>query len=114
MHEIIAKRPVGCPKGSTMGIMERIERYRLAEMCAEFTPQVIALWKQIVEDERLPHALRLAAADRLMDRAYGRPAVALQVDQTSREMTLKKVVHEVRWMPPDPNDRSVETIPEPD
>jgi hypothetical protein len=36
------------------------------------------------------------------------------VDQTSREMTLKKVVHEVRWMPPDPNDRSVETIPEPD
>ena len=111
MREIIAKRPVGRPKVSTM---ERIERCRLAEQCAEFTPQVIALWKQIVEDERLPHALRLAAADRLMDRAYGRPAVALQVDQTSREMTLKKVVHEVRWMPPDPNDRSVETIPEPD
>jgi hypothetical protein len=56
----------------------------------------------------------MQAADRLMDRAYGRPAVALQVDQTSREMTLKKVVHEVRWMPPDPADRSVETIPEPD
>src|SRR6516165_4066264 len=111
MREIIAKRPVGRPKVSTM---ERIERYRLAEKCAEFTPQVIALWKQIVEDERLPHALRLAAADRLMDRAYGRPAVALQVDQMSREMTLKKVVHEVRWMPPDPADRSVETIPEPD
>jgi len=90
MREIIAKRPVGRPKVSTMGIMERIERYRLAEKCAEFTPQVIALWKQIVEDERLPHALRLAAADRLMDRAYGRPAVALQVDQMSREMTLKK------------------------
>ena len=28
----------------------------------------------------------LAAADRLMDRAYGRQAVAVQVDQTSREM----------------------------
>ena len=90
MREIIAKRPVGRPKGSTLGTMERIERCRLAEQCAEFTPQVIALWKQIVEDERLPHALRLAAADRLMDRAYGRPAVALQVDQMSREMTLKK------------------------
>jgi hypothetical protein len=47
MHDIIAKRPVGRPKGSTMGIMERIERYRLAEKCAEFTPQVIALWKQM-------------------------------------------------------------------
>jgi hypothetical protein len=33
MHQIIAKRPVGRPKGSTMGIIERIERYRLAEKC---------------------------------------------------------------------------------
>jgi hypothetical protein len=97
-----------------MGIMERIERYRLAEKCAEFTPQVIALWKQIVEDERLPHALRLAAADRLMDRAYGRPAVAVQVDQTTREMALKKVIYEVRWLPPDPSDHSVRIAPEPD
>jgi hypothetical protein len=29
-------------------------------------------------------------------------------------MSLKKIIHEVRWMPPDPNDRSAVTIPEPD
>ena len=114
MHDIIAKRPVGRPKGSTMGIMERIERYRLAEMCAEMTPEVIALWTDIVRNKKLPIGLRMQAADRLMDRAYGRPAVALQVDQTTREMALKRVVHEIRWMSPDPADRSVETIPEPD
>jgi hypothetical protein len=114
MREIIAKRPIGRPKASTMGIMERIERYRFAEKCAEFTPQVIALWEQMVEDERLPHVLRLAAADRLMDRAYGRPAVAVQVDQTTREMAQKKIIHEIRWMSPDPNDRSNVIEPEPD
>jgi hypothetical protein len=57
---------------TTMGINERVKRYRLAERCAEFTPQVIALWKQIVEDKNLPYVLRLMAADRLMDRGLGR------------------------------------------
>jgi hypothetical protein len=56
----------------------------------------------------------MQAADRLMDRAYGRPPVAVQVDQTSREMALKKIIHEVRWLPPDPNDHSKVTEPEPD
>jgi hypothetical protein len=104
--EIIEKRRVGRPRTTTVGINERVKRYRLAERCAESTPQVIALWKQMVEDKKLPYALRLAASDRLMDRAFGRPATAVSVDQTKHEMSLRKVVHEVRWLPPDPNDRS--------
>jgi hypothetical protein len=39
-------------------------------------------------------------------------STVMQGDVTTTE--LKKVVHEVRWMSPDPNDRSVETVPEPD
>jgi hypothetical protein len=54
----------------------------------------------------------LAAANDLLDRAYGRPSVA--IDATTRELSLKKIIHEVRWLPPDPNDRSTVTEPEPD
>jgi hypothetical protein len=45
-------------------------------------------------DEKQPPALRLAAANDLLDRAYGRPPVA--IDATTREMSLKKIIHEVR------------------
>jgi len=66
----------------------------------------------ILMDEKQPASLRLAAANDLLDRAYGRPPVA--IDATTRETSLKKIIHEVRWMPPDPNDRSAYIAPEPD
>jgi hypothetical protein len=78
------------------------------------TPEVIDLWTSVVRNKKLPPSLRMQAADRLMDRAYGRPAVAVQVDQTTRETALKKVIHEIRWLSPDPNDRSNVIEPEPD
>jgi hypothetical protein len=112
--ELIEKRRVGRPMTTTMGINERVKRYRLQEKCAALTDEVIQLWSSMVRNENCPWVLRLEAADRLMDRAYGRPAVAVQVDQTTREMALKKVIHEVRWLPPDPNDHSRVTEPEPD
>src|SRR6516165_9947316 len=112
--ELIEKRRVGRPMTTTVGIAERIERYRLQEKCAALTDECIALWTSMIRNPSCPWVLRLEAADRLMDRAYGRPAVAVQVDQSTREMALKKVVHEVRWLPPDPNDGSAVTIPEPD
>jgi hypothetical protein len=46
------------------------------------------------------------------DRAYGRPPVA--IDATTRELSLKKIIHEIRWLPPDPNDHSKVIEPEPD
>jgi hypothetical protein len=114
MHEIIAKRPVGRPKGSTMGIMERIERFKITEKCAEATDEIIELWRGMVKNTECPWILRLAAADRLMNRAFGLPVRPIEVDTNTTETQLKKIIHEFRWMPPDPNDRSVETIPEPD
>jgi hypothetical protein len=48
---------------------------------------------------------RFAVFGECLDRSYGRPA------QASTE--LKKVIHEIRWLPPDPNDRSVEAVPQP-
>ena len=108
------RRGVGRPRGTSMGIRERIATYRFAEKCAETSDKVIALWESMVEDPNCPWVLRLAAGDRLMDRAFGLPVRPVEVDSTSTDVSLKKIIHEVRWMPPDPNDRSVETIPEPD
>ena len=112
--ELIEKRRVGRPKTTMVGIAERIDRYRLQEKCAALTDECIALWSSMISNPNCPWVLRLAAAEKLMDRAYGKPPQGVLMDATSQETSLRKVVHEVRWMPPDPNDRSVVTIPEPD
>jgi hypothetical protein len=112
--ELIEKRRVGRPKTTMVGIAERIERYQLMEKCAALTDECIALWSSMVNNPNCPWVLRLEAADRLMDRAFGKPAQAVMMDARSQETSLKKVVHEVRWLPPDPNDHSRVIEPEPD
>jgi hypothetical protein len=54
---------------------------------------------------------RLETMKLMFERAYGRPAVHMTVDQTN--LSTKKVVYEVRWLPPDPNDHSKVIEPEP-
>jgi hypothetical protein len=82
------------------------------EAARQYDQEALRVIASVFMDEKQPAALRLAAANDLLDRAYGRPPVA--IDATTREMSLKKIIHEVRWLPPDPADRSVETVPEPD
>ena len=82
------------------------------EAARQYDQEALRVIASVFMDEKQPAALRLAAANDLLDRAYGRPPVA--IDATTREMSLKKIIHEVRWLPPDPNDRSAVTIPEPD
>jgi hypothetical protein len=109
------KRPgAGRPKGSRALTLiaptgERMSFYEAARLYDREALRVIA---SVFMDEKQPTALRLAAANDLLDRAYGRPPVA--VDATTREMSLKKIIYEVRWLPPDPNDRSRVIAPEPD
>jgi hypothetical protein len=45
----------------------------------------------------------------MFDRSYGPPSQPIQVDQQS----ASKIVYEVRWLPPDPNDTSRVIEPEP-
>ena len=112
--ELIEKRRVGRPMTTTMGINERVKRYRLQERCAELTDDCIKLWTSMIRNPSCPWVLRLAAADRLMDRAFGKAPQAVMMDATSQEASLRKIVHEFRWLDPDPNDRSAYIAPEPD
>ena len=67
-------------------------------------------WADVYQDEKQPINVRLAAGDRLLDRALGRPTQAIE---NPEEGELKRTVT-VRWLPPDPNDRSRYIEPEPD
>ena len=108
------RRGAGRPKGSRALTLlaptgERMAFYEAARLYDKEALRVIA---SVMMDAKQPTSLRLAAANDLLDRAYGRPPVA--IDATTRETSLKKIIHEVRWLPPDPNDRSTVTEPEPD
>jgi hypothetical protein len=126
MNDVIVKRPVGRPRGTTVGINERLERYRISERCAEFTDEILDFWAKVlrnslVEVERDGKKVmvrkytveqQFMASDRLMDRAYGKAAAVAQVDQHLREMVVRKI--HVTWLPPDPTDTSRYVPPEPD
>src|SRR6516164_224862 len=88
------------------------ERMAFYEAARQYDQEALRVIASVFMDEKQPAALSLAAANDLLDRAYGRPPVA--IDATTREMSLKKIIHEVRWLPPDPNDRSNSIPPEPD
>lgn len=45
----------------------------------------------------------MMASDRLMDRAYGKAFQAVDVNQVMQVHSVQKVVHKVKWLPPDPN-----------
>jgi hypothetical protein len=133
MSEVIVKRPVGRPRGTTVGINERLDRYRISERCAEFTDEILAFWVKVMRNEAVPVRIngkplkrngkevmdrpytaeqQFMATDRLMDRAFGKAPVVAQVNQNKREMAVRKI--EVRWLPSDPSDPSNYIAPEPD
>jgi hypothetical protein len=72
----------------------------------EATHDAIAFAKEVLRNEKVPITLRFMAMDRLMNRAYGLPFQAVDINTLSEERSVQKVIHEVRWLPPDPNDHS--------
>jgi hypothetical protein len=93
--------------GYAQGVAERMKRYRLMEDCAEATADCIAFAKEVLRNEDAPIVLRFMAFDRLMNRAYGLPFQAVDISMISQSTEVQKIIHEVRWMAPDPNDKSV-------
>jgi hypothetical protein len=84
------------------------------ERRAEMTDEIVDFWIWAFRNPEFSASFRAEMADKLVDRGFGRPAVAVNVDATSREVSVRKVVHLVRWLPADPTDTSKENQPEPD
>ena|ERR1700730_12823376 len=98
------RRGAGRPKGSRALTLlaptgERMAFYEAARQHDQEALRVIA---SVMMDDKQPASLRLVAANDLLDRAYGKPpqAVAAHFQQQTKRIL------EVRWLPPDPNDRS--------
>jgi hypothetical protein len=81
-----------------------------AAFAASHVPKIMQWWAELYQDEKQPMSVRIAASDRLVDRALGRPTQAVE---RSEEGEVQRTLI-VRWMPPDPNDRSNIIEPEPD
>ena len=87
------------PTGERMSFYSAARPYELKAL------QVIV---SVFMDEKQPASLRLAAANDLLDRGYGKPPQAVAGAPPRRQIL------EVRWLPPDPSDRSRLIEPEPD
>jgi hypothetical protein len=105
----LARHAVGRPPGRVT-IAERAQRLAFAAACRVHEQAVIDFWFNTMmrEDRDMTH--RIACSDRLMNRAHGLP---MQISQESVQ-EHRKTILEVRWLEPDPNDRSRLIQPEPD
>jgi hypothetical protein len=101
----------GRPKGSrALTLLAPTgERMSFHEAARRYDQEALRAIVSVLMDEKQPASLRLAAANDLLDHAYGKPPQALVGTQNARRQVL-----EVRWLPPDPNDRSRVIEPEPD
>jgi hypothetical protein len=84
------------------------ERMAFYEAARRYDQEALRVIASVFMDEKQPAALRLAAANDLLDRAYGKPPQAVLGTQPRHQIL------EVRWLPPDPADRSNRIEPEPD
>jgi hypothetical protein len=105
----LLNRPPSRPKRAVT-IADRAVRLQAAAFAASHVPKIMQWWAELYQDEKQPMSVRIAASDRLVDRALGRPTQAIENPEEGKvQRTLI-----VRWMPPDPNDRSNVIQPEPD
>jgi hypothetical protein len=115
-------RPVG---SSNPGVVDRHKRWQLQEKYAALVDKYgPTLCERVMctpaEDGKGPDGHGFAYTFdqqveilKLMEeRAYGRPAQAVQIDQSS--VTDTEITYNIRWLPPDPNDHSKVIQPEPD
>jgi hypothetical protein len=70
----------------------------------------IDFWYRTMMDDRVEMQHRIACSVHLMDRAYGKTVQIMNEQVTEHH----KQILEVRWLSPDPADRSRLIQPEPD
>ena len=106
------KRPgAGRPKGSrALTLLAPTgERMAFYEAARQYDQEALRVIVSVFMDDKQPASLRLAAANDLLDRAYGKsPQAVVSTNNPRREIL------EIRWLAPDPNDTSKRIPPEPD
>lgn len=84
------KRKVGRPKGA-VGQRAEARRMTLREYAMTHAHDVIDIWAEILKDQNAPHAARVAAGEKLMNRAIGQAAVAPASEGDTADQPLQRI-----------------------
>ena len=82
-------------KGNTCGGRKKLPQ-ELVEMCRELTPEAINTARRIMLDESAKDGDRLRAAELIVDRAYGKPRQAVDVDMETAPRVVFVGIDEVK------------------
>ena len=91
-------------------IADRHARLQALAFCTSKVPKILQQFSDWFDDESLPIKERMQAGDRLLAYALGKPTTFVNPEEVAE---VKRTLI-VRWMPPDPDDRSRFIEPEPD
>jgi hypothetical protein len=69
--------------GRKPGVKNLVTR-ALKEMANEYTERALNVLVQVMEDPEAPHAARVAAADKVLDRGHGRPAMMVDASLSGK------------------------------
>ena len=87
---------------------DRLRRYRVMEKASQYADE--AIQKHVDAMRNVPGDISNELQLKVFEAAYGKPGQAIQVETPPNvQRTLI-----VRWMPPDPNDRTNVIEPDPD
>lgn len=100
----------------SVAIADRQIRQAFAQRCTAKYVKIIEFFEARFEDTSLSWEERKVAADWLIMRGFGRviQPIEARVDVESSNTERRHVIHEVRWLPPDPADNSKVIEAEPD
>ena len=86
-----AKRTVGRPftkgvSGNPSGRPKRTQEQKdVLAAIKKLAPNAAEMLKQLLIDPNTPHAVRLKAAEVILDRTYGKPEAQIKVDDAKRD-----------------------------
>jgi uncharacterized protein (DUF885 family) len=69
--------------GRKPGVKNRVTR-ALKELANEYTERALTVLVSVMEDETAPHAARVAAADKILDRGHGKPAITIDASVSGK------------------------------
>ena len=94
--EATGKFVAGSGTSPNPGGVAKVKR-EVIQLAREASPAAMRRLIQIVEDDDAPVGAHLAAAAQILDRAFGKPKQAVEVEQTGRTLEeLLRAVHEAK------------------
>jgi hypothetical protein len=100
--DVVLARPKTRRDGFGNDLAYRVERYKVMKQCGAMTERMVGMLGEFADNPKFSASFRRLCALDILAYAIGAPARQIFVDAQNTEMQYSKIVHEVRWLPPDP------------